>query len=247
MSALSASAFTVTPVARRALRGAKPTRARAAAFRVNAAYDSVAARRAAESERVMDRTQEIHSVQEFEAALSLAGERLVMVAVESEEECVMSDDSWSKNAGSANLQFDDNACRTLSSSLARIAREATDVNFLRVEVLEGGAARDIAKALGVTKYPTYQYYKVRSRPSPSASPEPSSRFDLFSRAEITAHASKTNKRTLSPRLFFVVAPERRAPLAARRRGRGRAGGSFRGRPVLRRRRRAGPAHDGLRR
>ena len=33
------------------LRGAKPTRARAAAFRVNAAYDSVAARRAAESER----------------------------------------------------------------------------------------------------------------------------------------------------------------------------------------------------
>lgn len=71
----------------------------------------------------------------------------------------MSDDSWSKNAGSANLQFDDNACRTLSSSLARIAREATDVNFLRVEVLEGGAARDVAKALGVTRYPTYQYYK----------------------------------------------------------------------------------------
>ena len=33
----------------------------------------------------MDRTQEIHSIQEFEAALSLAGERLVMVAVESEE------------------------------------------------------------------------------------------------------------------------------------------------------------------
>ena len=165
MSALSASAFTATPVARRALRGAKPARARAAAFRVNAAYDSVEARRAAETERVMDRTQEIHSIEEFEAALSLAGERLVMVAVESEEECVMSDDAWAKNAGTSNLQFDDNACRTLSSSLARIAREATDVNFLRVEVLEGGRARDVAKSLGVTKYPTYQYYKVRSRPS----------------------------------------------------------------------------------
>ena len=165
MSALSASAFTATPVARRALRGAKPARARAAAFRVNASYDSVEARRAAETERVMDRTQEIHSIQEFEAALSLAGDRLVMVAVESEEECVMSDDAWAKNAGTSNLQFDDNACRNLSSSLARIAREATDVNFLRVEVLEGGRARDVAKALGVTKYPTYQYYKVRSRPS----------------------------------------------------------------------------------
>jgi hypothetical protein len=152
--------------ARRALRGAKPTRARAARnVRVNAQYDSISDRRARETERVLDRSQEIHSMQEFEAGLSLAGDRLVMVAVESEEECVMSDDAWAKNAGTSNLQFDDNACRTLSSSLARIAREATDVNFLRVEVLEGGRARDVAKALGVTKYPTYQYYKVRSRPS----------------------------------------------------------------------------------
>lgn len=165
MSALSASAFTATPVARRALRGAKPARARAAAFRVNASYDSVEARRAAETERVMDRTQEIHSIQEFEAALSLAGERLVMVAIESEEECVMSDDAWAKNAGTANLQFDDNACRQLTSSLARIAREAENVNFLRIEVTEGGGTRDVARTLGVDKYPTYQYYKVRSRPS----------------------------------------------------------------------------------
>ena len=241
MSALSASAFTATPVARRALRGAKPPRARAAAFRVNASYDSVQSRREAETERVMDRTQEIHSIEEFEAAISLAGEKLVMVAVESEEECVMSDDAWSKNAGTSNLQFDDNACRTLSSSLARIAREATDVNFLRVEVLEGGRARDVAKALGVTKYPTYQYYKVRSRPSRC----PPSRERGFDRKETQNHApaKRANKTKRLPKNVFssLVSPERRAPLAARRRGRGRAGGSFRGRPVLRRRRRAGPA------
>jgi hypothetical protein len=201
MSALSASAFTATPVARRALRGAKPPRARAAAVRVNAAYDSVEARRAAETERVMDRTQEIHSIEEFEAALSLAGERLVMVAVESEEECVMSDDAWAKNAGTSNLQFDDNACRTLSSSLARIAREATDVNFLRVEVLEGGRARDVAKALGVTKYPTYQYYKVRSRPSRVP---PAARGASIEREPKTTPPRKppTNKRV--PTCFFLL-------------------------------------------
>ena len=249
MSALSASAFTATPVARRALRGAKPTRPRAAAFRVNAAYDSVEARRAAETERVMDRTQEIHNVEEFEAALSLAGEKLVMVAVESEEECVMSDDNWSKNAGSANLQFDGDACRTLSSSLARIAREATDVNFLRVEVLEGGRARDVAKSLGVTKYPTYQYYKVRSRPS-RASPSPSHQsllsFFFLSTTHPTPQPRAKKKKLTHAPLFFSVTPERRAPLAARRRGRGRTGGSFRGRPILRRRRRGGLAHIGLR-
>jgi hypothetical protein len=163
MSALSASAFVAPVLARRALRGAKPTRARAARnVRVNAQYDSISDRRARETERVLDRSQEIHSMQEFEAGLSLAGDRLVMVAVESEEECVMADDNWSQSAGSANLQFNDDACRQLTSSLARIAREAENVNFLRVEVTEGGGARDVARTLGVDKYPTYQYYKVRA-------------------------------------------------------------------------------------
>lgn len=163
MAALSASAFTATPVARRSLRGSRNVRARAtSSFRVSAGYDSVQDRRWGETARVQERTQEIHSLSEFEAALSLAGDRLVMVAIESEEECVMSDDMWSKEAGGSRgtgTDTNQEACRTLSSSLSRIAREATDVSFLKVEVLEGGGARDIAKSLGVTKYPTYQYYK----------------------------------------------------------------------------------------
>ena len=70
MSALSASAFVAPVLARRALRGAKPTRARAARnVRVNAQYDSISDRRARETERVLDRSQEIHSMQEFEAGL----------------------------------------------------------------------------------------------------------------------------------------------------------------------------------
>ena len=49
--------------------------------------------------RVMERTQEIHSMDELEAAFTLAGDNLVMVAIESEEECTISDDAWSKLAG----------------------------------------------------------------------------------------------------------------------------------------------------
>ena len=149
----------MAPRVAHAKRAARTSRNPRATVCMSTGYDSVQARREAESLRVDGRTKQIHSLAELDAAFTLAGDKLIMLAVESEEECVMSDDAWAKNAGTSNLQFDDNACRTLSSSLARIAREATDVNFLRVEVLEGGRARDVAKALGVTKYPTYQYYK----------------------------------------------------------------------------------------
>jgi len=87
----------------------------------------------------------------------------VMVAIESEAECVMSDDFYTAQAGGSagtGTETNQEACRLLSSSLSRIARDATDVSFLKVEVLKGGASRDIAQSLGVTKYPTYQYYKV---------------------------------------------------------------------------------------
>ena len=38
-----------------------------------------------------------------------------------------------------------------------------NVVFLRVEVLESGETRQIAKELNITKFPTYQYWKVRAR------------------------------------------------------------------------------------
>ena len=170
MSALSASAFTA-PVARRALAPKSTAKRSARAFRCNAQYDSVDQRRFAESNRVFSRSQDIHSMQEFEACLSLAGDKLVMVAVESEEECVMSDDLWAQEGiAKGGQDAGPDACRTLSASLARIAREAENVVFANVQVLEsGGGARAVAQQLGVTKFPTYQYYKVRAR-SPTLGP-----------------------------------------------------------------------------
>ena len=152
----------MAPRVAHAKRAARTSRNPRATVCMSTGYDSVQARREAESLRVDGRTKQIHSLAELDAAFTLAGDKLIMLAVESEEECVMADDNWSQSAGSANLQFNDDACRQLTSSLARIAREAENVNFLRVEVTEGGGARDVARTLGVDKYPTYQYYKVRA-------------------------------------------------------------------------------------
>ena len=43
------------------------------------------------------------------------------------------------------------------------------MEFLNVQVLEtGGGARQVANALNVHKFPTYQYYKVRDDPAPAS-------------------------------------------------------------------------------
>ena len=155
----------MAPVARRvaqARRQAPSSRNPRATVCMSQGYDSVQARREAESLRVDSRTKQIHSLAELDAAFTLAGDKLIMLAIESEEECVMSDDVWDRNnvAGTENNK---EQCRQLSASLARIAREADNVVFLRVEVLESGETRQIAKELNITKFPTYQYWKVRAR------------------------------------------------------------------------------------
>ena len=158
-AALSASAF-IAPVASR-VTSKSTKKSRAYRYKCNAIYTESARvptpdddRRWRETQRVLERTQEIHTMAELSAAFQLAGDKLVMVAIESDEECTMADD-WVEAPGSA---MED--CRQLSSSLSRIAREADDVAFLKIEIVGDNSAREVAHQLGVTKYPTYQYYKV---------------------------------------------------------------------------------------
>lgn len=110
-------------------------------------------RRARESERVLERTKEISSAAELDAALALAGDDLVMLAIESDEECYAGESSWS--GADAKMA----SCKQLSASLARIAREAEDVTFLKLEVVGHEDSRKLAQELGVHQFPTYQYYK----------------------------------------------------------------------------------------
>ena len=162
---LSASAF-IAPVSSR-VTSKSAKRSRAFRYKCNAIYTESARvpspsddeRRWRESQRVLARTKEIHSMSELSAAFQLAGDKLVMVAIESDEECTMSDEWAEASPGQgAGAALED--CKQLSSSLSRIAREADDVAFLKVEIVGDNAAREVAHQLGVTKYPTYQYYKV---------------------------------------------------------------------------------------
>ena len=110
-------------------------------------------RRAAESARVLERTREIRNSNELDAALALAVENLVMLAIESDEECFGGDSAWS--GADAKME----SCRQLSASLARIAREAKDVTFCSINVVGHEDSRALARELGVQQFPTYQYYK----------------------------------------------------------------------------------------
>ena len=162
MAAQLASMAVMAPRVAHAKRAARTSRNPRATVCMSTGYDSVQARREAESLRVDGRTKQIHSLAELDAAFTLAGDKLIMLAVESEEECVMSDDVWDRNAVSGS-ETNKEQCRQLSTSLARIAREADNVVFLRVEVLESGETRKIAQELNITNFPTYQYWKVRPR------------------------------------------------------------------------------------
>jgi hypothetical protein len=143
-AAVSARALAGKPVTRTQSRRGVNTTPRA---------DAGNERRAAETMRVLERTTEISSSKELDAALALAGDNLVMLAIESDEECFMGDSSW--NGSDSKMA----SCKQLSASLARIAREAQDVSFLKLEVVGHPDSRALANELGVHQFPTYQYYK----------------------------------------------------------------------------------------
>lgn len=98
-----------------------------------------------ETDRVLELTKHVHNRQELDAAFTLAGDNLVMVSWESQEECEGA--------------FDQESCKFLSNSLARMAREADDVSFVTIEVVGDDNARRLSTEFNVHTFPTHQYYK----------------------------------------------------------------------------------------
>merc|ERR1712216_749076 len=104
-------------------------------------------RRAMESAKVAARTNFISSTEELDAALTLAGDNLVMLGIISDEACEGFTDEQAKE------------CRQITASMARIARECPDMTFLECDILSSSGAKDLADKLGVKDFPTFQYYK----------------------------------------------------------------------------------------
>lgn len=122
--------------------------------------EQTAARRYNESMAVQQRTVNIESLDELDAFLTEAGDNLVMVNIESQEECDLGNnpDAWQLGAHEASTHVSMQACVALKSDLARVARECPDLVFLNIDATSGNGAA-MAKELGVTRFPTQQYYK----------------------------------------------------------------------------------------
>ena len=100
--------------------------------------------------------QFVTSREELDAAFSLSSdEELVIVTVQSEEECNLGSDP-----GAFNVNQPADACVALKDTLSRVARECENVSFVSLEGDASPAARALSAELGVTTFPTVQYYKA---------------------------------------------------------------------------------------
>lgn len=120
-------------------------------------------RREEESTLVDSRAVAISTHEELDAFLADAEDKLVMLSIESDDECDLGDnpDAWTIRADAADGTHTPTApCVKLKSNLARVARQADNVVFLTLEVNSGDdTASELAQELGVTRFPTFQYYK----------------------------------------------------------------------------------------
>ena len=101
----------------------------------------------------------ITSREELDAAFALAGEdSLVLLTVLNGDQC---------NLGAGDLTVpsafggrEDEACVALKESTSRVARESPSVTFLSLDIGLDAGLRSLTTELGVSLFPTLQYYKA---------------------------------------------------------------------------------------
>lgn len=115
-------------------------------------------RRLRESEQVDERVIDVDSIEEFDAQLREAGDKLVVLEMQSDYVCQTGFDEepeihWKDEEG---LQM--SHCRQVKHVFVRTARACPDVVFLQaVADTEGGEV--ICKELGINVLPTVQFWK----------------------------------------------------------------------------------------
>lgn len=120
------------------------------------------ARRFNESTTIAEKALVVSSREQFEAFLQAAEGKLVMLHIESDEECDLGDnpEAWAVTADiTEGTHQSMAACVQMKSNLARVARDADDVVFLDLPIVDGDpVATALARELGATRFPTVQYY-----------------------------------------------------------------------------------------
>lgn len=130
--------------------------------RVVARAEDVAARRSRESARVEERAKSVSTRAELDAALALAKDRLVILEVFADDECDLGENAgdapvWNDAAGAHDAMLE--PCRRLSSTIARVARDADEVDFILLDRDESAETKAIASELGARLMPTVQFWK----------------------------------------------------------------------------------------
>mmetsp|Transcript_21666 Transcript_21666/g.36217 ORF Transcript_21666/g.36217 Transcript_21666/m.36217 type:complete len:399 (-) Transcript_21666:181-1377(-) len=125
------------------------------------ATDTVA-RRFNESTTIAEKALTVRSREQFEAFVMAAEDKLVMLHIESDEECDLGDnpEAWALNANITDGTHQSMAaCLQMKSNLARVLRDATDVVFLDLPIIAHDPVQTaLARELGATRFPTVQYY-----------------------------------------------------------------------------------------
>lgn len=126
--------------------------------------EEMARRRARESAKVEDRLKEVYTQRELQQCLDEAGERLVVLEVDSDTVCESSLDEplhgevqWKVDEPTQEEMFQ--PCLKLRSTLQRCARECDDVEFLHLSGDMSDETRALSASLGVVAFPTLLFYK----------------------------------------------------------------------------------------
>jgi len=117
------------------------------------------ARRMKETVAVENRTTYVTSKEEFDAFLSEADDKLVFLSVINGEECDLGDYPDAQDVQRSVSDDAQNPCVKISNTLTRVARECSDAVFLTLEADSSPEMMSLAGELGVTRFPTFQYYK----------------------------------------------------------------------------------------
>jgi len=109
----------------------------------------------------------VGSKSELEAALTLAGDKLVILEAYSEDACDLGLDSssweqaptWNDAAHAHDAAYE--PCTRLNHTIARVARECEDVSFITIDADESLEAKQLCAELGCSVMPTVQFWKNR--------------------------------------------------------------------------------------
>lgn len=142
--------------------GARPRAQTGSRYSSGETPEEALERRLRESERVDERVTFVNSIQELENEFEKAGDRLVVVEIESQQVCQT---GWEEEA---ELHWKDDQkkalepCLQLKHTFQRTARDCPDVVFLMVEAdIENG--EEMCDFLGVDVLPTVQFWRHGTR------------------------------------------------------------------------------------